>query len=185
MKSGSVESMMPFLKASGLLEEIGRNIYVATPAAKAWLETGSDLDFIRILHAHMQFVGEMIKAAENDMVRNDLYEQAKLYGLNVEKARWIAGFLREAGLLEETQYLHLRATHMGKRFLDGLPLAKADSAISEEAKDHDEGEAESRVRDGFEIICDRLRRTSTDPGAEGKGAGVAFEEAIADVFCFM
>lgn len=185
LKSGSVESMMPFLKASGLLEEIGRNIYVATPAAKAWLETGNDLDFIRILHAHMQFVGEMIKAAENDMVRNDLYEQAKLYGLNVEKARWIAGFLREAGLLEETQYLHLKATPMGKRFLDGLPLAKADSAVSEEAKDPGEGEAESRFRDELEILCDRLQYTSTDPGAEGKGAGVAFEEAIADVFCFM
>lgn len=185
LKSGSVESMMPFLKASGLLEEIGRNIYVATPAAKAWLETGSDLDFIRILHAHMQFVGEMIKAAENDIIRNDLYAQAKLYGLNVEKARWIAGFLREAGLLEETQYLHLRATHVGKRFLDGLPLAKADSVISEKSKDSDERETEPRLPGELEIICGRLQRTSTDPGAEGKGAGVAFEEAIADVFCFM
>ncbi len=59
LKLSSVESMLPFLKASGLLEEVGRNIYVATPAAKAWLETGSDLDFIRILHSNMQFVGEM------------------------------------------------------------------------------------------------------------------------------
>ena len=41
LKLSSVESMLPFLKASGLLEEVGRNIYVATPAAKAWLETGS------------------------------------------------------------------------------------------------------------------------------------------------
>ena len=24
-----------------------------------------------------------------------------------------------------------------------------------------------------------------DPSAEGKGSGVAFEEAIADIFCFM
>ena len=73
----------------------------------------------------MRFVGEMVKAAECDIVRNDLYVQAKLYGLNSEKARWIAGFLREAGLLEETQYLHLKATHIGKCFIADLPLAEA------------------------------------------------------------
>ena len=81
---------------------MGRSVYLATPAAKAWLETGNDLDFIRILHSNMKFVGEMIREAENDIVRNSIYEQGKKYGLNNEKARWIAGFLLEAGLLEET-----------------------------------------------------------------------------------
>lgn len=52
LKTSSVESMMPFLKADGLIEEVGRNIYVATVAAKAWCESGNDLDFIRIIHAH-------------------------------------------------------------------------------------------------------------------------------------
>lgn len=186
LRLSSAESMLPFLKASGLLEEVGRNIYVATSAAKAWLETGSDLDLIRILHANMQFVGEMIKAAENDIVRNDIYAQAKLYGLNTEKARWIAGFLVEAGLLEEPQYLHLKATHIGKRFVVGLPLAEVNEKVVEPTNVSDK---EKAVGDQFfgklEMVCNRLHIASTDPGAEGKNSGVAFEEAIAEIFCFM
>ena len=186
LKLSSVESMLPFLKASGLLEEVGRNIYVATPAAKAWLETGSDLDFIRILHANMRFVGEMVKAAEYDIVRNDIYAQAKLYGLNSEKARWIAGFLREAGLLEEPQYLHLKASHIGKCFIAELPLAEAYREVSEQKNTSDEMEAVvSHSPSKLEEVCSRLHNASMDPSAEGKGLGVAFEEAIADIFCFM
>ncbi len=186
LRLSSVESMLPFLKASGLLEEIGRNIYMATPAAKAWLETGSDLDFIRILHAKMQFVGEMIEAAKNDIVRNDMYAQAKLYGLNAEKARWIAGFLLEAGLLEEPRYLHLKATYMGRRLVASLPLAEIGQEITEQTDTVDNTKmAGDAFLSEFEILCNRLYSASTDPGAEGKGSGVAFEEAIAEIFCFM
>ncbi|WP_271004147.1 restriction endonuclease [Listeria seeligeri] len=186
LKTSSVESMLPFLKVSGLLEEVGRNIYLATPAANAWIGTGNDLDFIRIFHSNMQFVGEMIKAAENDIVRNDIYAQAKLYGLNVEKARWIVGFLLEAGLLEETQYLHLKATLTGKRFVAGLPLAERP------VEEHKERDISNRQKDEvvplrgeLEQIIERLNNSSRDPGAEGKASGVAFEEAIAQIFCFM
>lgn len=122
LKESSVDSMMPFLKASGLLEEVGRNIYQATAAGQAWLRSGDDLDFIRILHANMKFVGEMVVSAKDDIIRNDLYAIAKNYGINTEKARWIAGFLIEAGLLEEPQYLHLRATQTGMLLASSLPL---------------------------------------------------------------
>ncbi len=40
LKKSIPELMLPFLKASGIIEEVGRNIYIATPAAKAWCETG-------------------------------------------------------------------------------------------------------------------------------------------------
>ena len=80
--------MLPFLKASGLLEEVGRNVYCATGAGLAWLRSGDEVDFIRILHANMKFVGEMIACARRRRVRNDLYAIAKGYGLNTEKARW-------------------------------------------------------------------------------------------------
>lgn len=186
LRISSVESMLPFLKASGLLEEVGRNIYVATPAAKAWLKTGNDLDFIRILHANMQFVGEMIKVAEKDIVRSDLYAQAKRYGLNAEKARWIAGFLVEAGLLEEPQYLHLKATCTGKYFVVGLPLSEGNVEVIEPNDDPNKSRTlEKAVCSRLEMVCYRLHNASTDPSAEGKGAGVAFEEAIADIFSFM
>lgn len=186
LKVSSVESMMPFLKVSGLIEEVGRNIYLATPAAKAWLETGNDLDFIRLLHSNMQFVGEMIKAAEDDIVRNDIYAQAKLYGLNAEKARWIVGFLLEAGLLEEPQYLHLKATRIGMCFASGLPLTEKRIEELEETDISSRGEyvADSPIG-GLDQITNRLRSSAREPGAEGKASGVVFEEAIAEIFRFM
>ena len=178
--------MLPFLKASGIIEEVGRNIYIATPAAKAWCETGDDLDFVRIFHAHMRFVGEMIKAAENDTVRNELYAQAKVYGLNTEKARWIAGFLLEAGLLEEPQYLHLKATSLGKCFVAELPLEESACETTEEINEENNCiDSSNTLTDKNEQIFEQLRTASIDPGAEGKASGVAFEEAIANIFNLM
>ena len=186
LKTSSVESMLPFLKASGLLAEVGRSIYLATSAAKAWLETSNDLDFIRILHSNMRFVGEMILAAGEDIVRNDLYAQAKYYGLNTEKTRWIAGLLLEAGLLEEPQYLHLRATAIGKQFAAGLPMAPNPDEVQIETSDS--GETLQHVAapvDEMDRAIARLQEAARDPGAEGKASGVAFEEAIAEMFRLM
>ena len=185
LKVSSVESMLPFLKASGFIEEVGRNIYIATSAAKAWIETGNDLDFVRILHAHMQFVGEMIDFAKSDIVRNEMYAQAKLYGLNTEKARWIAGFLIEAGLIEEPQYLHLKATPLGNRFASSLPLLNVDRITSGKNNINNERKNFSFAPDKFEVLVTRLRNASRDPAFEGKASGVAFEEAIAEIFTFM
>lgn len=178
--------MFPFLKASGLLEEVGRGIYSATPVATAWLGAGNDLDFIRILHSNMQFVGEMIKAAENDIVRNDIYQQAKPYGLNGDKARWIVGFLLEAGLLEEPQYLHLKATPTGMRFISGLPLAKRPVEVEKEIDMSKESyESLDSPIEKLAEITEALENASRDPSAEGKASGVAFEETIACIFRFM
>lgn len=185
LKQSSVESMLPFLKAAGLIEEVGRNIYITTAAAKAWIETGNDLDFIRILHVHMQFVGEMIKYAENDIIRNDIYAQAQIYGLNTEKSRWIAGFLIEAGLLEETQYLHLKATPLGINFASSLPLLNKTKEDMEDNCVKDKDHEITLFNDRLEIIGNRLKTASRDPVAEGKVSGVAFEEAIAEMFIFM
>ena len=185
LKTSSTESMMPFLKVSGLLEEVGRNIFISTPAAKAWLETGNDLDFIRILHAHMRFVGEMIKACENDIIRNDLYEEAKRFGINTEKARWIAGFLIEAGLIEEPQYLHLKSTGLGRLLVKELPLAEVvQEKDSPDNYKNEDPKIESKD-DTLEETIKLLIQASTDPMAENKPSGVAFEEEIAELFRLM
>ena len=186
LKPSSVESMLPFLKASGLLEEVGRGVYMTTAATNAWIETGNDLDLIRILHVNMRFVGEMIEASQSTIVRNNLYSMAKSYGLNTEKARWIAGFLLEADLLEEPQYLHLKATPTGVYFASSLPLA--DKPIEEPINNLAyETSNNSTAPLIYEIdqILDNLVRSSRDPVADNKAPGVAFEEAIARTFRFM
>ena len=191
LKVSSVESMMPFLKADGLIEEVGRNVYIATTAAKAWCDSGSDLDFIRIVHCHKRFVGEMILAAEKVITRNEIYKEASKYGLNTEKARWIMGFLLEAGLLEETQYLHVKATPLGMKFANELPLMPKDFTMqneidcvqktNDEIKDIEENDYNYSTNTLFEA----LSVVAKDPMAEGKASGVAFEENIAAVFRYM
>lgn len=189
LKASSVESMMPFLRADGLLEEVGRSIYMATAAAKAWCESGNDLDFIRILHVHKRFVGELIVTAKKVSTRNDIYAQAKKYGLNTEKTRWIIGFLLEAGLLEETQYLHIKATPLGMKFASELPLAEN---APEESPENITVSASKRANGPSELSSIRadelytaLRTAARAPMAAGKASGVAFEESIASVFRYM
>lgn len=93
LRRSSVESMLPFMRASGILVEVGRGVFEATPAARAWIESGDDLNFIRILHANMRFVGEMIRTVQNDVIRSEMYSEASKFGLNIDKCRWIASFL--------------------------------------------------------------------------------------------
>lgn len=186
LKASSVESMLPFLKASDLIAEVGRALYTSTPAARAWNETGNDLDFIRILHANFRFVGEMIDFAKSDVTRNEIYEHAKLFGLNAEKARWIAGFLLEAGLLEESRYLHLRATSLGIVFASELPLADASEYMQIDAASTscDASLGKDLGIEGEQPIFQRLRDTARDPLAEGGTAGIAFEKAFAEIFSY-
>jgi len=187
LKTSSVESMLPFLRADGLLEEVGRNIYMATAAARAWCNSGNDLDFIRIIHAHKRFVGEMVVFAADVVTRNDIYAEAKKYGLNLEKTRWIMGFLLEAGVLEETQYLHVKATPLGLKFALALPL------MTPSFEDQELNNTNTKTGNEANILIDttndslfkRLSAAARDPLSESKASGVAFEELIAETFAYM
>ena len=188
IKTSSVESMMPFLKADGLLEEVGRNIYVATAAAKAWCDSGDDLNFIRIIHTHKRFVGEIIAYSKNVVTRNDIYSLAKEYGINHEKARWIIGFLIEAGLLEETQYLHLKATRLGRKFVLELPLMEPPQKEKPHDlldKEHNAEENTNAQKQYINTLFEKLIESARDPMAGSKASGVCFEESIAELFSYM
>lgn len=184
LRKNSVDSMFPFLKASNLIAEVERGVYIATPAAKAWCSTGNDLDFIRVLHGGMRFVGEMISFAKEDVSRNEIYEEAEKYGLNIEKARWIAGFLVEAGLLEETRYLHLRATPLGRQLLLELPLATPSDYPLGRPVAVEANNVESEHSDEAEQMFDRLYKSARHPFASEGGSGIAFEKTIAEVLSY-
>lgn len=181
LKRSSVESMMPFMKSAGLIAEVARGIYEATSVARAWIESDDDLNFVRILHANMRFVGEMLRFAEVEVSRNELYAEGKRYGLNTEKCRWIASFLLGTGLLEETGYLKLKATSRGVALRPELPLADPPMV----QPDPDGQMASEPVVEALSAAPgarDRLGRLSREPLGEGKGSGRAFEDAIRDTF---
>lgn len=180
LKRSSVESMLPFMRASGILDEVGRGVFEATPAAKAWIESGDDLNFIRILHANMRFVGEMIRAVENGVTRNEMYSEAALFGLNTDKCRWIASFLLNTGLIEEPRYGSLRATPRGVALVAELPLAGAPTS---QVVHSDKAAGDQAVTEKQPLrLKEVLVRLSREPLAGGEGSGRAFENAIRDTF---
>lgn len=183
IKRTSVESMLPFMRASGILVEVGRGIFEATPAAKAWVESGDDLNFIRILHANMRFIGEMVRSVENEATRNEMYSEAALFGLNVDKCRWIASFLLNTGLIEEPRYGSLRATPRGTALAAELPLADVPTSPavhSDRAADQTTTNEHRSLR-----LSEVLAQLSREPLARGEAPGRAFEKAVRDTFLAM
>lgn len=187
LKRSSVDSMMPFMRAAGLLREVRRGIFVATPAAKAWLGSESDIDFIRILQGNMRFVGELIRAAKTNVPRNDLYQEGVRYGLNKEKVRWLTSFILEAGLLVETSWSSVQATPTGLRFIETLPLAEPPTPTTGAETATAPAPAQQASEEQTEVaqVARSLIRTSTDPSADGKTSGAAFEICIERAFQHM
>lgn len=180
LKRSSVESMLPFMRASGILVEVGRGVFEATPAARAWIESGDDINFVRILHANMRFVGEMIRTVEKDVTRNEMYSEASVFGLNTDKCRWIASFLLNTELIEEPRYGRLRATPRGSALLAELPLADVPDA---QLEINDHAQVAQQVKDVHSLgLSDDLIRLSREPLFGGQASGRAFENAYAMSF---
>lgn len=109
-----------------------------------------------------------------------MYQEAAKYGLNVDKSRWIASFLEDAGLVEKPRYGSLRATALGKALAAELPLAAAPrSNKTGSPQPLDQG---SPVRASLNSPANELMILSQTPSAHSLGAGVAFENAIRDAF---
>jgi len=180
LRRSSVDSMLPFMRAAGIVAEVGRGVFQATPPAIAWIDSGDDINFIRIMHANMRFVGEMIRAVEHDVTRSEMYAEAAHYGLNIDRCRWIASFLLNTALIEEPRYGSLRATSRGLALMAELPLADVPVTSSPAVV--------GAVADGDNVVAsspgltDRLVRSSQDPLGGGENSGRAFELAVRDVF---
>ncbi|MGW4813818.1 restriction endonuclease [Kitasatospora cineracea] len=187
LKRSSVDSMLPFMRAAGLLLEVRRGVFTATPAAKAWLRSGSDIDFIRILHANMKFVGELIRAAKTNVPRSDVYREGITYGLNKDKVRWLTAFMVESGLLIETSWSSVQATATGLRFIETLPLAEPHlpEVAAELELSSDLAQSTSGERGELSLLVESLMRSSVDPGADGAAPGAAFEVYIESAFRHM
>lgn len=179
LRRSSVDSMLPFLRASGVLEEIGLGVFEATTAAKAWISSDDDVNFIRIMHANMRFVGEMIRMTEGGATRPEVYEEAKRYGLNIDKSRWIASLLEDTGLIEQPRYNSLRATTAGIELLNQLPLAQAPESV---AATNGAIEIVEKPLEAKDSISERLSVLSRSPTAGGLASGKAFEISIRQTF---
>jgi hypothetical protein len=180
LRRSSVDSMLPFLRASGLVSEVSLGVFQATPAAQAWLESGDDVNFIRLLHSRMRFVGEMLRAARSGIERSDLYKEAATFGLNVDKTRWIAAFLQDVQLIAPPKYGSLRTTPYGLALLEQLPLA-----VPSDTEEPEPPAPPTRVPHESETFPERLAELARSPMALEKGSGKAFEDAVCEGFVAM
>jgi hypothetical protein len=186
LKRSSVDSMLPFMRAAGLLHEVRRGVFTATPAAKAWLATGSAIDFIRILHGNIRFVGELLRSSTANVPRTYVYSEGARYGMNKEKVRWLIAFLVDAGLLVETSWSSVQATPTGRRLIESLPLAEP-SLVPESVPDPGQTEPSGVVHartEASDIAAD-LVRSAADPSSDGKASGAAFEAFLERAFQHM
>jgi len=181
LRRSSVDSMMPFMRASGLLEEIGLGVYQATDAARAWLDSNDDVNFVRLLHGNMRFVGEMLKAAEFSSTRANVYREAARYGLNVDKSRWIMAFLLDTQLIEQPRYGSVRATAAGTALARELPLANAPATEASNVP----GVEDEATQPAPATRMEDLSILSRTPQAFDNGSGRSFELAIRDAFLSM
>ncbi|MFD5093777.1 hypothetical protein ACFWMR_24480 [Amycolatopsis thailandensis] len=180
LRRTSVDSMMPFLRASGLLHEVGLGIYQATAPARAWVTSEDDVNFIRILHANMRFVGEMIQTVEAGVTRTEMYREAAKHGLNVDKSRWIASFLEDTALIEQPRYGSLRATATGITLLAELPLAEPPTPL--ERPEVSSATPRRANQEDHPSLKEELTTFSRSPQALGLGSGKAFERSVRDAF---
>lgn len=115
------------LKFLGLIERVRMGRWCATDAAAAWLESDDDLDLMRIVHARVWFVGEILHVLTDGPT--DAATVASLsaqYGreaLRVPAIRTRFALLRECGLLEKFDHQRFQLTPAGRALLNGLPVA--------------------------------------------------------------
>lgn len=195
LKRSSVDSMLPFMRAAGFLQEKQRGVFVATTAAKAWIDSGDDLNFIRILHSHMRFVGELLLLIATSTPRSDVYAHGTSAGLNTDKVRWLISFLEDAGLLIQTSWSSVQATKLGLAVSASLPLADLELWINGSAAALDEPSETTQLigrsepgepqRTPAMEIAEGLERTALDPAADNGAPGSAFEDFIQRAFAYM
>ncbi len=182
IKPSSVESMFPFLRWAGFIQEVRRGVFSATPGALAWLESNSPFDFVRIMHANVLFIGELLESARPGINRNDLYGRGQVYGLNKEKVRWRLSLMIDAGMVFETNWTTVRTSPEGLALLQTLSLKRPKTEENIADRELPESSEKTSGLSAVKFLVENLIRSSTDPLADDLPSGSAFEKYIAESF---
>ncbi|MFE7797691.1 hypothetical protein [Nocardia sp. NPDC057440] len=115
------------LKMLGLIERVGLGRWAATRAAAAWLDNGDDADLVRIVHANVWFVGEVLsELCDGPADAITLAGQSANYGreaIRVPSMRTRFALLRECGVVDKFDHQRYHLTPVGKALLADLPVA--------------------------------------------------------------
>jgi hypothetical protein len=175
-KESSAASALDTLRHTGLIKQTGFATFDTTDAAHAWLESGEDLDLVRIIHAHIRCVGELIPLLnEASPIGRIIDETNKRYGikLNVSALRQRLQILRECGLVDQASAMTYLATARGRAFASTLRLEAPTLA-----EDRVSVQSQVPVKDqGASTLVEELRSAARDSKQPAR-----FEEAVATAF---
>jgi hypothetical protein len=124
-KESSAISALDTLRHTGLIRQTGFSTFDTTDVAHAWLESGEDLDLVRILHAHIRCVGELIPLLNGPTSIARLIEEVNErynVGLNESALRQRLQILRECELVDQASATTSVATPRGRAFVSTLRL---------------------------------------------------------------
>lgn len=122
----SARSALGSLRSAGLLEPTGRATFTATHSAREWLESGSLVDLVRIVHTTTFPTGEvvgLIDEAKKAPALAALVEARYGTGSTSTLATGrVIQLLLAAGLIREVGYARYASTTLGRAFAAEVPL---------------------------------------------------------------
>jgi Restriction endonuclease len=124
----SARAGLDTLRNFGLIQQTGFDTYAATPEAKSWLESGEPLDLIRVVHANLRCVVELLMLMSEPRSVGELTSLvSSTYGvkLNDGALRIRLQLLRECDLVRQATATTYQTTARGTAFSEVLPVEEA------------------------------------------------------------
>ncbi|WP_280235208.1 hypothetical protein [Nocardia cyriacigeorgica] len=148
------------LKSLGLIERVRMGRWTATDAAAAWLESNDDLDLVRIAHARVWFVGEILQVLNDGPAdAATVASFSAQYGreaLRVPGIRSRFALLRACGVLEKFDHQRFQLTLAGRALLKSLPIAVRIERVSERTHSPEESVPPATPGDTASLLSNEL-----------------------------
>ena len=161
-------------------------VFRTTQTARDWIDSGDDINLLRILHTTLGFVGLILKAAQQPegVKTTDLYDLRDPYRVEGATVRLLITLLEEVGAIEEVRYLIKRTTPLGNALLETLPEHIAESE-NEMSAEQDTAQTAEPVKPYYLALIDSLVVASKDPYYNDEPSGEGFERVISEAFRFL
>lgn len=182
VSEGSFGAVLTTLTKAGLIEQTGVNIYSPTVEASAWLEDGSPLSLVLLLHSRFRIMLEVIPLlGEFDQapaLARAAAEQGWLNRPDAGGIRTRLQLLKAAGLIFERASWKYQATPLGELVAQEYPLQETndDEPLSHASESTGPEPLEERTSQ-LEALTSELEAA----GTAGEDA-VRLERAVAEAF---
>ncbi|WP_330338767.1 Lsr2 family DNA-binding protein [Streptomyces sp. NBC_00557] len=177
VKESSAEQTLWTLRALDLLEQIGMHTFAPTALATEWITSGNPVDLVRILHAKVTLVGEILSGLREETETGALLRWLTTNFPNhrlsrAELTRRLA-LLSDTELIERIGHTRYRITPLGELFHDSVPLLERKNVSSSSPHGPSREQAPDAMEDDLVVHAAEVLRSSCDSANPR-----SFEDAI-------